>query len=113
VKESSNSIALETVTAYIDLLRNKELLDISKNNVDVHKKYLDQIKEKVDAGIGRNSDYKQTLSRFENAQSIYYLNEQNYLNSISSFKRILPVEVNIEELSKPEIGELPAQSLKS
>ena len=112
VKESASSIALETVTAYVDILRNKEFLDISKQNVDVHKKYLDQIKEKVDAGVGRSSDYKQTLSRYENAQSIYLLNEQNYKNSFHSFQRILPVEVNIDDLAKPAIGELPTQTLE-
>jgi adhesin transport system outer membrane protein len=112
VQESANSIALETVTAYVDILRNKELLDISKQNVDVHKKYLDQIKEKVDAGVGRSSDYKQTLSRYENAQSIYFLNEQNYKNSLYSFQRILPGDISIESLVKPTVGALPVQSLE-
>ena len=111
VKESANTLALEAVKAYIDLIKNKELLDISKENVQVHQKYLTQIKTKVDAGVGRSSDYKQTLSRFEHAKSTMLLAEQNYNNSIASFQRILPISVSVDELEKPDIGNLPADSL--
>lgn len=110
--DTANSIALETATAYIDLLRNKEFLDISRKNVDVHKKYLDQIQESVDAGVGRASDAKQTLSRYESAQSVYYLSKQNYDNAVSSFKRLLPVNLESNSIDKPDIGELPADSLE-
>lgn len=112
VQDSANSIALEAATAYIDILRSKELLDIAQTNVDVHKKYLDQIKEKAEAGVGRSSDYKQTLSRYENAQSTYYLTEQNYKNSLTSFQRIVDVNVKAEDLEKPSVGVLPAQNLE-
>lgn len=104
VQESANSLALETVNAYIDLLKKKELLDISKENVAVHKKYLDQIGQKVEAGVGNRSDYKQTLSRYENARSVKELTEQNYINSISSFKRIYFGDETPADLEKPTVG---------
>jgi len=112
VKDSANAIALETITAYVDILKNKELFDIAQDNLDVHKKYLAQIKDKLEAGVGKSSDYKQTLSRFENAKSVYFLSEQNYKNAISTFQRILPVEAQASELIKPKIGELPAETLE-
>jgi len=112
VKETANSVALEMVTAYIGVLKNKELLNISQKNIDVHKKYLDQMKEKIDSGVGRSSDYKQTLSRYENTQSTYYLNEQNYKNSFYEFQRILPGEISVASLSKPEVSQLPAQTVE-
>lgn len=112
VADSANSIALETATAYINLLRNKEFLNISKENVEVHKKYLDQIQESVDAGVGRSSDAKQTLSRYENAQSVYHLSKQNYDNSISSFQRLLPVDLQSNPINKPTIGKLPVDNLE-
>lgn len=112
IRDSANAIALQTATAYLDILRNTELLEIAKTNVAVHKKYLDQIKEKADAGVGRTSDYKQTLSRYENAQSVFYLTQQNYKNSLTSFKRIADVDVTSENLIKPSIGALPSKSLE-
>ena len=113
VKESANELALSTVTYYLDVLKNYELYQISKENVDVHKKYLSQIEEKVNAGVGRSSDYKQTLARYENALSIQYLAEQNYINSISSFERILPGAVTAADLEKPSVGEIPANDIES
>ncbi|WP_310441595.1 TolC family outer membrane protein [Sulfurimonas sp.] len=113
VKESSNELALATTTYYIEVLRTYELLQISKENVDVHKKYLSQIDEKVKAGVGRSSDYKQTLARYENALSIQYLAEQNYDNAISSFERILPGVTTAKDLEKPIIGNIPANDLTS
>lgn len=113
VMESANDMALETVSYYIDVLRNYELFQISKENAEIHKKYLAQIKEKVDAGVGRASDYKQTLSRYESALSIQYLSEQNYKNAISSFQRILPGAVSATDLEKPSIGNIPADNMES
>jgi adhesin transport system outer membrane protein len=112
VLEKANGLALEATTAYLEMLKNKELLDIAKENVDVHEKYLGQIKEKVDAGVGRASDYKQTLSRYENAMSVLYLSEQNYENSIYNFQRILPDEITDGYLEKPTAGDLPAETLE-
>ena len=112
VKETANSVALEMVTAYIGVLKNKELLDIAQKNIDVHKKYLDQMKEKIDSGVGRSSDYKQTLSRYENTQSTYYLNEQNYKNSFYEFQRVLPGEISASSLTKPLTAQLPAQNIE-
>jgi adhesin transport system outer membrane protein len=111
VKESANTLALEAVRSYIELLKNQELLNISKENVQVHEKYLNQIKTKVDAGVGRSSDYKQTLSRFEHAKSTMLLAEQNYNNAIASFQRILPIAVDAKDLEEPSIGSLPVDTL--
>lgn len=111
VKESSNELALAAVTYYIEVLRTYELLNIAKENVEVHKKYLSQIDEKVKAGVGRSSDYKQTLSRYENATSIKYLAQQNYNNALSSFERVVGEIKSATDLQKPVIGKLPANNL--
>ena len=113
VEESANSIALEVIDAYLNVLKSKELYDIALENVAVHKKYLAQIKKKVDAGVQRHSDYQQTLSRLENAQSVAYLSEQNYENALFSFNRILPVKMDISDFEEPTIGNLPANDIDS
>jgi len=111
VKESANKLALETATAYIDILRNYKLLQIANENVAVHKKYLAQIKRSVDAGVGRSSDYTQTLARYRGAQSIAQLTKQNYLTSISSFERLYPKKVTFKDLQEPVANKLPAKNI--
>jgi len=112
VEESANSLALEAATAYLDVLKTLELYNIAKENVEVHDKYLKQIKEKVDAGIARSSDYEQTLSRYESAKSSEYLAEQNHFIAVYSFERILP-GVAPEELEKPDAGLMPAEGVEA
>lgn len=111
VQEKANSLALETAKAYIEVLKTYNLLKVAKENVAVHKKYLAQIKKSVNAGVGRNSDYEQTLSRYEDALSTQTLTNQNYINAISSFKRIYPGDVTASDLEEPVIGELPADNM--
>ena len=100
VEESANSLSLEATTAYLNVLKNSTLNNIARENVRVHDKYLQQIKEKVDAGLVRNSDYEQTLSRYESAVSAQYLAQQNYLLAVYGLERILP-GANPSELEIP------------
>lgn len=122
VQETANTVAAEAVSAYLEVLRTHTLYQISKENVEVHEKYLNQIKKKVDAGVDPQSDYRQTLTRLENALSDQYLYKQNYENAVHSFERILPsetagsvnstgIEISGSDLQVPTIGNLPAEDM--
>jgi len=111
VKEEANALAIEAITAYLNVLKNNALHKIAEENVALHKKYLDQIKTKVDAGLGKSSDYKQTLSRFENVTSSRYLSELDYANALYTYQRVLPGEVAVSELEAPSITNTPSEDL--
>jgi len=111
VQNVINNTALDAAAAYINIIKNKYLTKIAKKNVAVHKKYLAQIKERVDAGVARKSDYKQTLSRYANAQSNFYFAQQNYKNAITSFQKILDIKVNPNSFEEPSIDKLPTQNI--
>ncbi len=111
VEYVANSLALDTASAYIDVLKTSALYEVAKDNVLVHSKYLLQIKEKLDAGIAINSDYVQTLSRYENVKSAEYLAKQNYLIAIYSLKRLSP-DANTDSLEEPILGKLPATTIE-
>ncbi|MBU1995500.1 TolC family outer membrane protein [bacterium] len=111
VKETANALAIEAITAYLSVLKNDALYKIAEENVELHKKYLEQIKAKVDAGLGKSSDYKQTLSRFENVTSSRYLSELDYANALYTYQRVLPGEVTVSELEAPSITNVPSEDL--
>jgi len=111
VQSVVNNIALDAASAYLNVIKNQHLAKIAKENVAVHKKYLDQIKVRVDAGAARKSDYKQTLSRYENAQSSFYFAEQNYKNAITTFQKILNIKVDPDTFEAPSIDRLPSQNI--
>lgn len=111
VKETANALAIEAITAYLNVLKNDALYKIAEENIELHKKYLDQIKAKVDAGLGKSSDYKQTLSRFENVTSSRYLSELDYANALYTYQRVLPGEVAVSELEAPSVTNAPSEDL--
>jgi len=110
VQESANALALEASTAYLNTLKTLELYNIAKENVVVHDKYLQQIKEKVDAGIVRNSDYEQTLSRYENAKNSEYVAKQNHFIATYQLQRILP-GIDPNALEEPMANVLPTEEV--
>lgn len=112
VQNIVNTTALDAASAYLNVIKNKYLTKIAKENVAVHEKYLAQIKERVDAGAARKSDYKQTLSRYANAQSNFYFAEQNYKNAIIAFQKVLDIKVDPDTFEEPSIDKLPSQSIE-
>ena len=107
VEESANSIAQEAVTAYLNMLKTKKLVDIAQDNVDVHESILVKIKRKVSAGIQRQSMYDQTLSRLEAARSALLQEQQNYVNSMVTFKRVSNIVVDANTLEDIHNEEAP------
>jgi adhesin transport system outer membrane protein len=111
LQDKANTLALEVATAYLDILRKNKLEKIAQENVDVHKKYLAQIKDKLDSGIGRASDYEQTLSRYENARSSYVFAKQNYENALYTFERLIKGDIKATDLEVPKIDTIPSENL--
>ena len=111
VNETANSLAIESINAYLSVLKYSALYKTAQENVALHTKYLNQIKKTVEGGIGINSNYTQTLSRFENVTSEEYLAKLEYLNIVSSYQRVLPGKVFVEELEEPTLGQLKYKNL--
>jgi len=102
-----NSLSLEAVSVYLNLLKARDLVEIAQENVNVHDEILTKIRKKVKAGVERQSLYDQTLSRSESAKSALLFEEQNYENALESFKRILDIEITYKELVEVILDELP------
>ncbi len=95
--ESAESTALEITTAYIDLLRYRELLGFAEENLLQHQQLFEQVQERVEAGVGRGVDLEQATGRLALAQS-NVTTERNNLHDVSArFLRL--------------VGELPQTEL--
>ena len=110
--EKANDLSLEATKAYLDVLKTKELLDVAKDNVEVHTTILNKISKKVNAGTQRQSLYDQTLSRLENAKSDVIFAEQEFANAKVKYKRVLDTEIDFDTLVKPEDGVLKYANLQ-
>jgi outer membrane protein, adhesin transport system len=99
VLDATESIALETVRAYEDVLRYRMLSRLAQENFAQHKQIFDQIQQRVQAGVGRRVDLEQAGGRLALAQS-NMLTEASNLHDVSArYQRI--------------VGELPAGEMVS
>lgn len=95
--DASETAALETVRAYADVLRYRELVQLAKENYVEHKHVSDQIAERTGAGVGRRVDFEQATGRLALAES-NLLTEASNLHDVGA--RYLRT-----------VGEMPAAEL--
>ncbi len=89
VLDASETAALETSRAYLDVLRYRELARLAQENFAQHDQLFNQIQERVQAGVGRRVDFEQAGGRLALAQS-NMLTEASNLHDVSArYQRIV------------------------
>jgi len=94
---SSDQIALETVRAYLDVLRYRELVALAQENFATHNDVSDRLTSRTNAGVGRRVDLEQAAGRTALAES-------NWLTEVSNLH---DVSIRFQRL----VGDMPAQNL--
>lgn len=85
----ANQIALDMTEAYVNLLKEQELLRLEGDNKKTHERILDQITQRSDAGIGNQVEVDQAKARLALASSNKMATRNNYNDALSRFQRIL------------------------
>lgn len=97
-----DSVAMEAAEAYIDVIRYREMERLARENYDVHVATLEQIKERLDSGVGRGVDFEQASGRLALAQA-NLMTESNNLNDVTQrYRRVvgsLPPQTMAEPIS--------------
>ncbi|WP_348943638.1 TolC family outer membrane protein [Chitinibacter sp. FCG-7] len=97
---ASDMAALETVNAYLDVLRYRELVELAKDNYAIHKETYDQITERVSAGVGRRVDLETATGRLALAES-NWLTQASNLHDVSARYERLTGSLPAADMSKP------------
>ena len=63
VYATAEDTALQAIDAYIDVLKNKEIVSYAKENLSAHQRTFDQVKLRSDKGVGRRADLEQIEAR--------------------------------------------------
>lgn len=95
--DSVESIALEAVTAYQDVLRYRELVTLAEENLAKHLTVYKQIEESASAGVARAADLEQISGRLSLAESNLVVEIANLHDVSARYLRI--------------VGEAPRQNL--
>ncbi len=89
VLSRANDVALSMAEAYIDVLQEQELLKLAQDNMDTHKRILEQIIQRNNAGIGNQVEVDQARARLALAESNYAAAQNNYYDAEARFRRVL------------------------
>lgn len=84
-------VLLQTITAYMDILRDKAVLDLSRNNVGVLNKQLEAAEDRFEVGEVTRTDVAQSKARLSRAVSEQAQADGELAASIASFTRIVRV----------------------
>jgi adhesin transport system outer membrane protein len=86
---TANEVALKMATAYINLLREKDIMLLAEDNLDTHMSILQQINKRYRAGIGNQVEVDQAKARLALARSSLDSAENGYYDAFAKFQRIL------------------------
>lgn len=109
-RQAAEQLALETLAAYTDVLRYRELLRLAKENLATHNMVFRQIENSVQAGVARSVDLEQVRGRLSLAQSNVITEETNLNDVTSRYLRIVgslprqemnPVTLTVDATQEP------------
>lgn len=102
VIEQANRSSLEMIEAYTELFKQKELLSAAEDNVATHKNINDKIQERIDSGVGANSELEQSSSRLALSESNLIVQLNNYEDAVTNFTRVHGSFIHPDDLEQPK-----------
>ncbi len=87
--DTVENVAFDTVKAYLDVLKNRHLVELAKQNVADHRKTLAEVKLRVDSGISHRGDLQQAIGRLALARSVLTAREGALRAANSAYERVV------------------------
>lgn len=106
VYSTAEDTALQTIDAYLDVLKNTELVKYAKENLAAHNRTYDQVKLRSDKGVGRRADLEQIEARLQLAIANLGAAESTLRDAEIAYLKVvgkMPVS-----LTTPEAPPIPA-----
>ncbi len=101
VRETAELVGLAVVESYLEVLRQRELLAISRDNVAEHLSILDQLQDAVNAGRSTQADVEQAKARLASARALEADVREALRRAESSFRE--EVGDAPQDLEKPSV----------
>jgi len=102
--EKANDVSFQLTNTYINVLRERELLDISVQNIEINEKIFDKVATLYESGMTTLSEQQKIDSSLSLARSNYFVAQNNFKDSQYSFKKNLGRFVDPAVLVVPEFS---------
>jgi len=97
---AAENTGLESVNAYLNVLRRQGLVDLASTNLEAHERTHDQIRLRSERGVGRKADMDQSQGRVSLAKANLISEESNLRDQETDYLRV--VGIVAEDLSAPQ-----------
>ncbi|MEO8297214.1 MAG: TolC family outer membrane protein [Burkholderiales bacterium] len=87
--DASDQTALEATRAYVDVVRERELVRLAEDNYVQHRQVVDQIQSRVNAGVGRGVDLEQANARLALAETNLATETSNLHDVNERYRRVV------------------------
>ena len=101
-------VMLDAITAYMDVVENNALLELSRNNQEVLEKQLKASKERFAVGEVTRTDVAQSESRLSNAKSQVISAQGQLISAVAAFERVVGYKPTATLAMPEQLPELPA-----
>lgn len=108
---ASETLALNAVEAYVDVVRHRNLMGATRQNISRHKKFLKQIKQRVAGGKSPFSDQIQIEERVFAAESVLLDVKNSLDNAEDKFKKVIGLKPK-GKMRIPRVANLPKSKTK-
>ncbi|MDZ7750540.1 MAG: TolC family outer membrane protein [Gammaproteobacteria bacterium] len=81
--------AMRATEAFLEVLRRREIVDITERNVATHRDILEKIRARSGGGAGNKADVQQTLGRLALAESRLSRARRDVRNAEANFERVV------------------------
>jgi len=107
VAESAEFVALDAIEAHLDILRNREIVELNQANIQNHERILGQVEELERAGRGDISDLRQAEARLARAQESLAIARGNLADAVARYQRIVGERPDSLDEATPPVAALP------
>jgi outer membrane protein len=91
LRSTEQSVLLDAVTAYMNLLRDTAILGLQKSNVEVLQEQLRQTRDRFNVGEVTRTDVAQSEASLASGQSQYLTAESNYKSSAATYRKVIGI----------------------
>lgn len=109
--EQVNDVVYDTVDIYLEIIKNYELLEISKENVTITNDIFKKVQQLYESGLTTLSEVNKIESSLSLAKANLIVQENTLENILQKMKRVLGRDVNPKNLSVPAFNVKLPQNL--
>jgi adhesin transport system outer membrane protein len=108
VYSAAEDTGLQTIEAYLDVMKNQALVQYAKENLAAHQRTFDQVKLRADKGVGRRADLEQIDARLALAVSNVAAAESTLRDAEIAYLKVVGKVPGT--LTRPEGPPIPASA---